>query len=331
MKNVLEKLKVMPFIGYLLFIGTGLVVFFLAAFFVVLLRTKTSSSVIMPDVVGQSYVEVHNELQRLRLKVRLETKRFPEKNDGEIIYQSISAGKKIEAGSKLYLTVNNGVDRVKMPDLKGQNLTGARSLLDKLLSNETYVSLQIGAITYIPAEPGQLPDTVLGQIPEPDKMITTREKVYLLVTEAEARDKTSRVDDFKGQPFPLVVKRLIAKKSPFKVTEIVPTKDKRESGLVESFTVNSDGSYSLKVNYFTQENRVQSGYEEIKYKVDSDKSYKLVVQKKDSKEETILFDNVPFAKNEEMKFVFYREGDVKVTLFGTDGSKEKSFSFKNEL
>ena len=151
MKEFLNKLKVVPALGYLLFITTGLIVFFIAAFLVVLLRTKSASSVMMPDLVGQQYTEVHNELMRLRLKVRIENKRYPEKNDGEIIYQSISAGKNVEAGAKLYLTVNNGMDRVKMPELKGQTLGNAKAALDKILSglavstiinaNDTYAGI----------------------------------------------------------------------------------------------------------------------------------------------------------------------------------------------
>ncbi|MBP6740115.1 MAG: PASTA domain-containing protein [Leptospiraceae bacterium] len=332
MKEFLNKLKVVPALGYLLFITTGLIVFFIAAFLVVLLRTKSAASVMMPDLVGQQYTEVHNELMRLRLKVRIENKRYPEKNDGEIIYQSISAGKNVEAGAKLYLTVNNGVDRVKMPELKGQTLNNAKAALDKILSGETYVSLPLGGVTYIPVSDGQSPETVVGQIPEPGKVITTREKIFLLVTEPDVKDKSSRVDDYKGIPFPLVSRILNTKKIKYKVSEIIPTKDGRENGFVESYLVNSDGSYSFKTFYFDPENKVQSGYEKITYKVDNSKSYKLQIQKMDDESSTqTLFEDISFQKDEELKFVFYREGDVRVSLIGMDGDKEKSFKFRSDL
>jgi beta-lactam-binding protein with PASTA domain len=332
LKEFLNKLKVVPALGYLLFITTGLIVFFIAAFLVVLLRTKSAASVMMPDLVGQQYTEVHNELMRLRLKVRIENKRYPEKNDGEIIYQSVSAGKNVEAGAKLYLTVNTGVDRVKMPELKGQTLNNAKSALDKVLSGETYVSLTLGGVTYVPVSEGQSPETVVGQIPEPGKVITTREKIFLLVTEPDVKDKSSRVEDYKGIPFPLVSRILNAKKAKYKISDIIPTKDKRENGIIESYATNPDGSFSFKIFYFEPENKAQSGYEKISYKVDSSKSYKLQIQKIDD-DATIqnLFEDISFQKEEELKFVFYREGDVRVSLIGMDGDKEKSFKFRSDL
>jgi len=332
LKEFLEKLKVVPVLGYLLFITTGLIVFFLAAFLVVLLRTKSAASVLMPDLVGQQYTEVHNELMRLRLKVRIENKRFPEKNDGEILYQSIGAGKNVEAGSKLYLTVNTGVDRVKMPDLKGQKLNNAKAALDKILSGETYVSLPLGGITYVPVTEGQTPETVISQIPEPGKTITTREKVFLLVTEPDVKDKSSRVEDFKGFPFPLIAKILNTKKITYKISEIIPTKDKRENGLIESYETKSDGRVTFKIFYFEPENKVQSGYEKISYKVDHSKPYSLEVQNlEDESKVQKLFENISFQKEEELNFVFYREGDVKVSVVDGDGKKEKSFKFRSDL
>lgn len=332
MKEFFEKLKVVPALGYILFIITGLIVFFLAAFLVVLLRTKSAASVLMPDLVGQQYTEVHNELMRLRLKVRIENKRFPEKNDGEILYQSIAAGKNVEAGAKLYLTVNTGVDRVKMPDLKGQTLNNAKAALDKILSGETYVSLPLGGVTYVPVSEGQSPETVVGQIPEAGKIITTREKVFLLVTEPDIKDKSSRVDDYKGLPFPLVGKILNTKKISYKVSEIIPTKDRRENGLIDSYETKTDGSYAFKIKYFESENRVQSGYEKISYKVDNAKAYSLELQNlNDDTKTQKLFENVSFQKEEELKYVFYREGDVKISVVDSEGKKEKSFKFRSDL
>jgi hypothetical protein len=44
-----------------------------------------------------------------------------------------------------------------------------------------------------------------------------------------------------------------------------------------------------------------------------------------------LFEDISFQKEEEMKFIFYREGDVRVSVIGMDGDKEKSFKFRSEL
>lgn len=329
LKEFLEKLKIMPVMGYVLFITTALVLFFISAFLVVLTRTKSSSNVTMPDLVGQQYTEVHNELMRLRLKVKIENKRYIEKNDGEIIFQSISPGKTIEAGSKLYLTVNMGVDKLQMPDLKGQSLSNAKANLDKILAGENYVSLDIGGITYVPKQEGQTPETVISQIPEAGKNITTKEKVFLLVVEPDSKDNSSRVDDFKGQPFPIVAKSLVAKKLKFKITDLIPTKDRRESGLIESYSINTD-LYTFRVYYFQSEHKIQSGYETFSYKIDSSKEYKLNLKQND-KEEIALFEGVKYETGENLNFVFYREGNVKVSLYTMDGSREKTISYRSEL
>jgi hypothetical protein len=118
----------------------------------------------------------------------------------------------------------------------------------------------------------------------------------------------------------------------YKISEILPSKDRRETGIIESYSANSDGSISFKVFYFEPENKVQSGYEKVSYKVDSSKSYKLQIQNlNDDSNMQSLFEDISFQKEEEMKFIFYREGDVRVSVIGMDGDKEKSFKFRSEL
>ena len=164
----------------------------------------------MPNLLGRTYVEVHNELTRLRLKVKLESKRFPDKLDGMILYQSIAPGKPVEAGSKVFVTVNIGTDRLKMPELVGLHLDNAKAKLKSVLSSDTYVSLVIGGVTFVEAEEGQQPDTIIQQIPQAGKMISTSEKVYLLVTNPNVKNKKSTAIDkdteFIGQNFPLLQK-----------------------------------------------------------------------------------------------------------------------------
>lgn len=222
----------------------------------------------MPDVVGKSYNEVHNELSRLQLKIRLESKRYPDKTDGIIIYQSIRPGREIEAGSKVSLTVNIGLDRLIMPELKGQTLASAKNALEKVLSGETYVSLQLGGVTYVEPKEGELPDTVVDQIPEAGKNTTAREKVFLLVTKAPAKKKEgeSQTLDFKpGDSFVFAQRTLAQAGIPSKA-DIVETKFRPESGKIES-AQKIGSEYRFKVFYFEPEDRVESGYESFEYKI----------------------------------------------------------------
>jgi beta-lactam-binding protein with PASTA domain len=324
-------LKLMPFTGYILYFGLGLLFFFLSAFIVILVRTKSDTMIVMPDLVGQNYVDVHNELMRMRLKVRIESKRYIDKNDGEILYQSVSPGKKLESGSKLYLTVNNGVDRVIVPDFRGQQLNSAKALLDKVISGDSYVSMDIGGITYVPVSEGLSPDTVIDQIPEPGKNTTTREKIYLLVTESgNKNDKSSSINDnILGNPFPFVATSLQKKNIRFKLKDIISTKDKRENGLVTQVE-DSSGFIQLAVSLFPLEEKNKQGYESFGFKANKKNKYSATGQSlRDENLKFDIFNSLDLEEGEKFQYVFYRVGDVVVDITN-ENEVINSIKFKSE-
>ncbi len=325
--------KYLPAGGYFFFIAFSLVVFFIAAFLVVFVRTKSSTMVVMPDVVGKPYNEVHNELMRLQLKIRLESKRYPDKTDGIIIYQSIRPGREIEAGSKVSLTVNIGLDRLIMPDLKGQSVASAKNSLEKVLSGETYVSLPLGGITYVEPKEGELPDTVVDQIPEAGKNTTSGEKVFLLVTKPPVKKKEGdpQVLDFKPGDSFVFAQRTLARAGIPSKTELVSTKFRSETGKIESVQ-KLGNEYKFKVFYFEPEDRVESGYESFEYEAPENGTYKLVV--KDQNDETKQIEiSAPtqYKEGEKIQTVFYRAGDVTLVLLDQSGSKIKSKNYENEF
>nr|WP_232371429.1 PASTA domain-containing protein [Leptospira ainazelensis] len=305
--------------------------FFSAAFLVVFVRTKSTAKVIVPDLVGKSYPEVHNELNRLQLKVRLENKRYPDKTDGIILYQSIRPGREIEAGSKIVLAVNTGVDRLLVPDVRGQSIDSARANLQKVLAGETYVELQIGGITYIEPQADQLPNTVIDQIPEPGKNMTSREKVFLLVTKAPSKTKEEFAPvSFQGASFPLVQKSLTRSGIKSRVEEIVNTRVRTENGLIQSARMEGD-EIRFKVFYFEPELAVESGYELFSYEVGDNGEYKAVVKPENQDVAEVLTLPVNLKDGEKFQTVFYRKGSVKLTLLDATDSKVKSKSYESEL
>ncbi|TGK04249.1 PASTA domain-containing protein [Leptospira langatensis] len=326
--------KYLPVGGYFFFIAFGLVVFFIAAFLVVFVRTKSANMVVMPDVVGKPYNEVHNELMRLQLKVRLESKRYPDKTDGIIIYQSIRPGREIEAGSKVSLTVNIGLDRIIMPDLKGQTLASAKNFMEKVLSGENYVSLTLGGITYVEAKEGELPDTVVDQIPEAGKNTTAAEKVFLLVTKSSTKKKEGEASlglDFRpGDSFAFAQRALARSKVPFK-TEVVATKFRPENGRIESIQ-KIGNEYKFKVFFFEPEDHVESGYESFEYKIRENGTYSMIVQdQNDENKKTEISSPTSYQEGEKIQTVFYRTGDVTLVLLDANGSKVKSKDYENEF
>ncbi|XDD48702.1 PASTA domain-containing protein [Leptospira sp. WS92.C1] len=325
------KEKYLPIGGYILFLAAGLLLFFSAAFLVVFVRTKSTAKVIVPDLIGKSYPEVHNELNRLQLKVRLENKRYPDKTDGIILYQSIRPGREIEAGSKIVLAVNTGADRLLVPDVRGQAIDSARANLQKVLAGETYVELQIGGITYIEPQSDQLPNTVIDQIPEPGKNTTSREKIFLLVTKAPTKTKEEfSPTSFQGASFPLVQKSLTRSGVKSRVEEIVSTRVRLENGLIQSARLEGD-EIRFKVFYFEPELAVESGYELFSYEVGDDGSYKAVIKPSDQEEADVLTLPVALKDGEKFQTVFYRKGNVKLTLLDSFDSKVKSKSYESEL
>ncbi|MBM9575595.1 PASTA domain-containing protein [Leptospira sp. 201903070] len=325
------KEKYLPIGGYILFLAAGLLLFFSAAFLVVFVRTKSTAKVIVPDLVGKSYPEVHNELNRLQLKVRLENKRYPDKTDGIILYQSIRPGREIEAGSKIVLAVNTGVDRLLVPDVRGQSIDSARANLQKVLAGETYVELQIGGITYIEPQADQLPNTVIDQIPEPGKNTTSREKVFLLVTKAPSKTKEEFAPtSFQGASFPLVQKSLTRSGIKSRVEEIISTRVRTENGLIQSARMEGD-EIRFKVFYFEPELAVESGYELFSYEVGDNGEYKAVVKPENQDVADVLTLPVSLKDGEKFQTIFYRKGSVKLTLLDATDSKVKSKSYESEL
>lgn len=325
--------KILPWSGYVLFLGMGLLVFFVSAFLVVVVRTKEDQKVVMPAVVGKNYIEVHNELQRLQLKVKIETQRIPEKTDGIVLSQSISAGKEVEAGSKIYLTVNIGFDRVTVPDIKGQDLKRAKGILEKVLSGEVYVPMTIGAITYVPAVGDEPPDTVIDQIPLPGKETHSGEKVYLLVTESpnekkvgQSIDKKLDLSYLKEMPTPFVVDVLQRKKIPYRLKNIQKPEFRSQIGLVKEIELKQEGA-DITAYFLESSESLKFDYELLSYEIDDDDVYSAslsyVSEKDNAEKEKEILTSQKFKEDEVVQFLIYRGGKTKLSLVGKDSGTAK--------
>lgn len=309
-------MKILQLRGYVLFLSMGLVIFFLGALAVILVRTKSSSAVVMPQLVGKNYVNVHNELVRLRLKITIENSRIPEKNDGEILSQSIPPGKSIESGSHVYLTVNHGFDRVEIPNFKGQTLQQAKEVMDKVLSGEVYISLPLGGVTYVPAEEGETRNVIIDQIPAPGTITHSGEKVYLLVTE-QKNPRKSKNTSFLNQPFPFVAKALNRKKLPWKITEWTETKYRQDSGLVSAETEDKE-IYEFKVSKPPKGNRLESGFEFWDWKAPEKGVYQVQMVNGELGEVETFFLPQSLEKGEPISLAYYREGRLQANIMTID-------------
>lgn len=323
-------MKILQLRGYILFLSLGMVLFFFGAFTVILVRTKSPYQTSMPNLVGKNYTSVHNELLRLRLKVLLEHSRLPEKNEGEILSQSVAPGKQIESGSHVYLTVNQGYDRIEMPNLKGQNISRGKEMLEKVLSGDIYVSMPIGGITYIEAKDGESAEIIVDQIPESGKVTNSGEKVYLLVTESPKR--SSKNQSFNLQPFPFVAESLNQKKIPWKITGWEPVKFREKSGLIIEGKLQSDG-YEFVVGKPPEGNRIEEGYEFISWEVPKSGVYQVETitgEEKNISKQTIMLP-LPWKEGETISLALYRQGQLQANILTVDQNIEKKYKWKSEL
>lgn len=316
-------MKILKLRGYVLFLSLGLVLFFLGGLSVILVRTKSSAPITMPSVVGKNYISVHNELVRLRLKVNIEQVRIPEKNDGEILSQSIAPGQAFEPGSHIYLTVNQGFDRVEIPNLVGQTLTRGRELLEKVLSGEIYVPMTIGGITYTEAKDGEAADIILDQIPAPGKITHSGEKIYLLVSE---KAKSISDQSFLNQPMPLVAKALDRKKFPYSILGFEKANTRGANGMV-SFQEKKSGKFEFRVGKLDSDYIPAQGFAFIEYEIPESGTYQ-ITQKSKSGETELLMIPQTFQEGEILYFAFYREGEVELRVEEIQTNSQKKFKFR---
>lgn len=299
------------------FLSLGLGIFFLSALLIILVRTKSSITITMPPLVGKNYVMVHNELNRLQLKVILEVVNIPEKNDGEILSQSVPPGKILDVNSHVYLTVNQGYDRVEIPNLKGQSLERAKEILKNVLAGDYYVSLKIGGITYVEREGNELPETVIDQIPEPGKITNSSERIYLLVTKP-SQDATLKILDNKlefeyhKKPLPFVANALNRKKIPWTIKGTDKTFYREEAGLVNKIQLKSN-QYELTVYQPVQKNKLKSQYEFINWKIPKEGVYQVQLIHNENYSE-IYIPPKNFNSGDALNMVLYRSGKIEVIL-----------------
>lgn len=95
--------------------------------------SKGTEKVKVPNVVGESESSAKSILSELQLKSTVTTEYSDSVAKGKVISQSIAKGKKVAPGTNIDLVVSNGKkpeEKVNVPNLSGQTLQGAKSLLE---------------------------------------------------------------------------------------------------------------------------------------------------------------------------------------------------------
>lgn len=155
--------------------------------------------------------------------------------------------------------------------------------------------------------------------------------MFLLVTKAPSKAKEEfSPTSFQGASFPLVQKSLTRSGIKSRVEEIVNTRVRSENGLVSSARLEGD-EVRFKVYYFEPELAIESGYEMFAYEVGEDGNYKAVLKLPNQEEPDVLTLPIALKDGEKFQTVFYRKGNIKLTLLDASDTKVKSKSYENEL
>lgn len=101
---------------------------------IVMYVSKGTEKIEVPNVVGDEVDSAEKELENAGLKVAKTTYEY---NDdvakNKVVFQSITAGKKVELYTEITIVVSKGPkpeEKVKVPNLSGLTLEGARALLE---------------------------------------------------------------------------------------------------------------------------------------------------------------------------------------------------------
>ncbi len=178
-----ERSIVKRLFSMLIMIGVALAVFGLAlagATWITIDARIGGRVVVVPELFGMSEDEATRALSDLGLSMVVNRDRVVHSNlveKGRVVLQVPRQGSEIKAGREVQITVSAGPARKLIPDLRGETISFASTLLDDVDTSFAIVS--------------RVPDAtltkgrVLSQWPEPDGELGLRSGVSVLVADGE--------------------------------------------------------------------------------------------------------------------------------------------------
>lgn len=158
--------------------------------FILILLFSSSSSIFAPSLVGRSIEEAEVIAKTNNLNIKVQEERFDTKNvKGIIIRQTPNAGMSVKKGQTLYVVVSKGLERVILPDFKGQMLRTAQISISQS-------GLKLKGVSFISSK--ESPETVIAQYPPCSAVVPKESDCYLLVSKG-GRKPIFVMPDLKGK------------------------------------------------------------------------------------------------------------------------------------
>lgn len=194
----------------------GLSIFFLTGFMIITVRVSMKTKVEIPPMVGKLYLDVHNQLTDLGLKIELKKEYSTEYPYGYILYQSISPGKIVKEGSRISILVNQSKTIVKVPKLIGMKEDLIKNILNNIHVGNRNFTLNTGTVTHIPSNIAK--GEVIAQFPQPGTPVVPESSVSILVS--SGRKELSRYIRFPkldNVPVPIIKEMAYHLKMPVQI------------------------------------------------------------------------------------------------------------------
>jgi len=153
------------------------VVFLLLVFFVVIRFVIRGSEVEVPNIVGKSFLEATQILNKSHLGTPIiegekYNASFP---DGYVVEQKPKPGTRVKKGREIKVFVSKGAEAGVVPNIIGEMVTDAQPALQSL-------GLEVGTITKIHSEDFPQEGIIIAHTPPPQAKVQKGAKINLLVS-----------------------------------------------------------------------------------------------------------------------------------------------------
>ncbi len=159
--------------------GIFIVGFVIASYIIMPIYVRASREVEVPDICGLEFENARQILNERNIPPEIDIERYSDGiPSGIVISQRPAPGRIVKQGSKVFLTVSKGVERLRIPYLIGLDINQANNIL-------VSKGLLIGDIRYKYSPSDE--NTVISTDPPPDSILSKGEKVSLVLSKGPAR------------------------------------------------------------------------------------------------------------------------------------------------
>jgi serine/threonine-protein kinase len=183
-----------------------------------ILDNNQGGQVKVPDLRGRTVAQATGLLTQNGLKVGDVHEVFSDKPVGQVVDQDPLPNFTVRKGDEITLTTSKGIERVRVPDVRGLSEADARKTLEGL-------GLKVGTVT--PREQAGQPGRVLEQDPAPDATVNKGSTVNMTVISG-----TITVPDVFGKTYEQARDELRAQGFSNIAREDVPSDNAAEAGTV---------------------------------------------------------------------------------------------------